>query len=87
MLLILFPFYVDGKTNSPAKSMGFQGNNYLLGLLGRLRPKTQSPSGNWEGDLTFAKQVETISDQVSQSVININKKCNTQDLKQIQTSN
>ncbi len=52
----------DGKINSPAKSMGFQGNNYLQGLLGRLRPKNQSP--NWEGDLTFTKQVETISDQV-----------------------
>ncbi|XP_035710459.1 protein bicaudal D isoform X2 [Folsomia candida] len=54
----------DGKINSPAKSMGFQGNNFLQGLLGRLRPKNQSPSGNWEGDLTFTKQVETISDQV-----------------------
>jgi len=61
------PFdFSDGKVNSPAKSLGFQGgNNHLLGLLGRLRPKTGSPSGNWEGDLTFAKQVETILDQVS----------------------
>jgi hypothetical protein len=50
--------------------MGFQGNNYLQGLLGRLRPKNQSPSGNWEGDLTFAKQVETISDQVLKSLNN-----------------
>lgn len=44
--------------------MGFQGDNHLMVLLSRLRPKTQNLSNNWEGDLTLTKQVETISEQV-----------------------
>ncbi|CAL8130584.1 unnamed protein product [Orchesella dallaii] len=54
----------DGKNYSPAKSMGFQGDNHLMVLISRLRPKAQNLSNNWEGDLTITKQVETISEQV-----------------------
>lgn len=44
--------------------MGFQGDNHLMVLLSRLRPKAQNLSNNLEGDLTITKQVETISEQV-----------------------
>jgi len=48
-----------------------QANTHLASLLTRLKSKSSSASntGNWEGDVAFAKQVETIADQVNGSLL------------------
>ena len=53
------------KGSSPSKSTVFQQSSQLLGLLGRLKPKSATTGNNWEGDVTFARQVETLADQVN----------------------